>query len=118
MSNNPAKPTTKRQPRGVPKGRQSVDSDVLAINTVLAGIPLSHETLIEHLHTLNDHFGYLRAGHIAALAEVMGLAQIDIYETASFYSHFALPLDGEVPPHAVTLRICDGPACRIGRAHV
>lgn len=116
MSNNHAKPSTKRQPRGVPKGRQTVNDDVLAINTVLANVPLSRETLIEHLHTLNDHFGYLSAGHIAALAQVMGLAQIDVYETASFYSHFALPLDGEVPPHDVTLRICDGPACRMAGA--
>lgn len=116
MSNNHAKPSTKRQPRGVPKGCQTMIDDVLAIKSALANVPLSRETLIEHLHTVNDHFGYLSAGHIAALAQVVGLAQIDVYETASFYSHFALPLDGEGPAHSVTLRICDGPACRMAGA--
>lgn len=116
MSNNHAKSSTRRQPRGMPKGRQCLDDDVLAIKTVLSNISLSREMLIEHLHTLNDHFGYLSTGHIAALAQVMGLAQVDVYETASFYSHFALPQEGEAPPHRVTLRICDGPACRMAGA--
>ena len=95
--------------RTTPKGRQPTDADVTAVQQLLDGADLSRPLLIEHLHTLNDRFGHLSSGHIAALAQAMGLAQIDVYETATFYAHFTVT---DVSP-AKTLRICDGPACRM-----
>ena len=46
------------------------------------------DLLIEHLHLLQDHYGCLHARHLAALAEEMRLALVEVYEVASFYAHF------------------------------
>lgn len=114
--NRPVSIATKNRPRATPKGRHPSDADLKDVRDALAGQPLSRETVIEHLHTLNDRFGHLRAGHIAALGQIMGLAQIDVYETATFYSHFTVIPEGQTPPPAVTLRLCEGPACRMAGA--
>lgn len=106
----------KKRPGRFPKGRQVKTSAITDVRSLLGDGPFSREMLIEYLHTLNDSFGHLSADHIAALAKVMGLAQIDVYETATFYSHFKVLKDGEAPPPALTLRICDGPACRMAGA--
>jgi len=106
----------KHRPRSKPKGRQVKDEAARAVGDLLKEAPLDRASLIEHLHTLNDAFGHLSAQHIAALAQRMGLGQIDVYETATFYSHFKVLKDGERPPPALNLRICNGPACRMAGA--
>jgi len=93
-----------------------VAADREAVADALSGVPLSRTTLLEHLHTLNDQFGHLPAGHIAALAQALGLAQIDVYEPASFYAHFTLVGEDQSPPPPITVRLCDGPACRMAGA--
>lgn len=105
-----------KRPRSRPKGRQPQDADIKAVRDVLGGAALDRGLLIEHLHTLNDAHGFLSVGHLSALAHVMGLAQIDVYETASFYAHFHMPGENDPPPAPLTLRICDGPACRMAGA--
>lgn len=98
------------------KGRQTSSADLQAVRAALTNVPKGRDLLIEHLHTLNDTYGHLSAGHIAALAQVLGLAQIDVYETASFYAHFHIVAEGHQPPPRLTLRICDGPACKMAGA--
>jgi len=105
-----------KRPRSQPKGRQPQDADIKAVRELLGDAPLDRGHLIEHLHTLNDAHGHLSVGHLSALAHVMGLAQIDVYETASFYAHFPMPGENDVAPAPVSLRICDGPACRMAGA--
>lgn len=102
--------------RPYPKGRHPSDGELDEVRALVGDVPKNRDLLIEHLHSLNDHFGHLSAGHIAALAHVLGLAQIDVYETATFYAHFTTLAEGEAPPPALTLRICDGPACRMAGA--
>ena len=104
------------RPRPTPKGRNVNDQAIKNVREALGSKPLSRELLIEYLHTLQDKFGHLSTQHIAALAKTMGLAQIDVYETATFYSHFHVLKDKETPPPALTLRLCDGPACRMAGA--
>jgi len=103
----------KRTGKPFPKGRQASDADINAVRALMGEAPRGRDLLIEHLHTLNDHFGHLSAGHIAALAYLLGLAQVDVYETATFYAHFHIT-DAQATP--ITLRICDGPACRMAGA--
>jgi len=112
----PAQPDQKRRPRAAPKGRQAAPGDVRAVRGVLGDGPLARDLLIEHLHALNDAFGRLSAGHLSALAREMGLAQVEVFETATFYAHF--DVCGADAPDAppVTVRICDGPACRMAGA--
>ena len=113
------KSSKKKRPRRFPKGRQVKESAVSDVRASLGDLgdgPFIREKLIEYLHLLNDAHGHLKADHIAALAKVMGLAQIDVYETATFYSHFKVLKDDEAAPHSLTLRICDGPTCRMAGA--
>jgi NADH:ubiquinone oxidoreductase subunit F (NADH-binding)/NADH:ubiquinone oxidoreductase subunit E len=68
------------------------------------------DLLIENLHLLQDRFGALFRGHLAALAEEMRLSPAEVQEVASFYAHFRLLGDDEAAPKAVVRR-CTGPAC-------
>ena len=57
---------------------------------------------------------------MAALARLMGLAQTEVYEVATFYHHFDVVKenrDGSLPaPAALTVRVCDGLSCEMAGA--
>ena len=74
------------------------------------------DLLIEHLHLLQDRFGCLHARHLAALAEEMRLALVEVYEVASFYAHFDIVMEDEAPPLPLTVRVCDGLSCELAGA--
>ena len=104
-----------RRKRGFqPKGRQA-DPEAVAEVAGLIGEERGRDLLIEHLHTLQDHYGALTPKHLAALAEVMRLALVEVYEVATFYAHFdVLEDDAPIPP--VTVRVCDSIACNLAGA--
>lgn len=99
--------------RHAPKGRQLDDDALSDVKTLLADAPRRKDLLIEHLHKLQDHFGHLSAKHLRALAEEMRMAQSEVYEVATFYAHFDVITDGETPPPAITIRVCDSLACEL-----
>src|SRR5690606_13420966 len=100
-----------RRARQTPKGRQ-VDSEALAeIQALLTDRPRRRDLLIEHLHLIQDRYGHLSAAHLAALAAEMKLALAEVYEVATFYAHFDVVKEGETPPPAVTVRVCDSLSC-------
>jgi NADH:ubiquinone oxidoreductase subunit F (NADH-binding)/NADH:ubiquinone oxidoreductase subunit E len=102
--------TGRRRPPRTPKGRQV---DLVALDEVRALLtdrPRRRDLLIEHLHLIQDHYGHLSAAHLAALAAEMKMAQTEVYEVATFYSHFDVVKDGPPPP-AVTVRVCDSLSC-------
>ncbi|WP_457649414.1 NAD(P)H-dependent oxidoreductase subunit E [Profundibacter sp.] len=102
--------------RHVPKGRQLDDA---AWNEVRALIPsdrLSRDLLIENLHILQDTYGHLSASPLRALAEEMRISQAEVYEVASFYAHFDVVKEGQTPPPALTIRICDSLSCEMAGA--
>src|SRR5438045_364044 len=106
----------KRKTRPIPKGR-AVDATALAqVRQLLGEAPRRRDLLIEHLHKLNDHFGYLPAAHLAALAEEMRLALTEVYEVATFYHHFEVVKEGQVAPPALTVRVCDSISCELAGA--
>ncbi len=84
------------------------------------GVATKHQArrdlLIEYLHLIQDEFHCLQKKHIKALAEVMKLAEVEIYEVATFYDHFLIVADGEEPPHTV-VRVCDSVSCMMAGAH-
>jgi formate dehydrogenase beta subunit len=107
---------TRRRRRAGPKGR-AVDPAALAeLRALLGDAPRRRELLIEHLHQLQDRFGHLGAAHLAALAQELGLAQTEVYEVATFYHHFDVVREGQTPPPALTVRVCDGLPCRMAGA--
>ena len=74
------------------------------------------DRLIEHLHALQDSFGYLSMARLRALASLMNLPMAAIYETATFYAHFDVIHDEQAPPPAITLRVCDSLSCGLAGA--
>jgi formate dehydrogenase len=105
----------RRRPRRTPKGRQ-VDLQALdEVRALLTDRPRRRDLLIEHLHLIQDHYGHLSAPHLAALAAEMKMAQAEVYEVATFYSHFDVVKDGPPPP-AVTVRVCDSLSCAMAGA--
>ena len=103
--------------RGKPKGR-AVDSGALAeIQSLLGDEPRRRDLLIEHLHKIQDNFGHISAAHITALAREMKLAMTEVFEVASFYHHFDIIKEGDTPPPALTVRVCDSLSCELGGAN-
>ena len=103
-------PEGRRRPRRTPKGRQVDPQAREEVQALLTDRPRRRDLLIEHLHLIQDHYGHISAPHLAALAFEMKLAQTEVYEVATFYSHFDVVKDGPPPP-AVTVRVCDSLSC-------
>lgn len=105
----------KRQ--GKPKGRL-VDPQARAeVVALLGDASLAPDMLIEHLHKIQDKYGHIAASHLAALADVMKLAQTEVYEVATFYHHFDVIKEGETPPPPLTVRVCESVTCAMFGAH-
>src|SRR5687768_10157070 len=102
-----------RKARPILKGR-AVDPKALAeVQALLGDESRQRDLLIEHLHKINDRHGHLSAAHLAALAQEMQLALTEVYEVATFYHHFDVVKEGETPPPALTVRVCDSIACEL-----
>jgi formate dehydrogenase len=99
------------------KGR-GVDPKARAeMRALLGKEPRRRDLLIEHLHKVQDRYGHLTAAHLAALAEEMRLSQTEVYEVATFYHHFDVVKEGETPPPALTVRVCDSLSCELSGSH-
>jgi len=103
-------PEGRRRPRQTPKGRQVDPRALDEVQALLIDRPRRRDLLIEHLHLIQDRYGHLAAPHLAALAHEMKLPLAEVYEVATFYSHFDVVKDGPPPP-AVTVRVCDSLSC-------
>lgn len=101
--------------RGTPKGRQLDDAAFEAVSA-LVGEATAADLLIENLHKIQDTYGHISAANLRALAEVMNLAQAEVYEVATFYAHFDVVKEGETPPPALTIRVCDSLSCELAGA--
>jgi formate dehydrogenase beta subunit len=109
-------PGSGRRGRDMPKGRQ-VDPEALAeVQALLDGRSRQRDLLIEHLHLLQDNYHCLHARHLAALAQEMKLALVEVYEVASFYAHFDIVMDDEPAPPPLTVRVCDSLSCELAGA--
>jgi formate dehydrogenase len=104
------------RPRRTPKGRQVDPVALDEVRALLGERPRRRDLLIEHLHLIQDRYGHLSAAHLAALAQEMKLALAEVYEVATFYAHFDVVKEGETPPPAVTVRVCDSLSCAMAGA--
>ena len=59
----------RNRPRKTPKGRQVDPTALDEVRALLADRPRRRDLLIEYLHLIQDRYGYLSAGHLAALAQ-------------------------------------------------
>jgi len=101
----------RRRPLRTPKGRQVDPVALEEVRALLTDRPRRRDLLIEHLHLIQDHYHHLSAAHLTALAAEMKMALAEVYEVATFYSHFDVVKEGEVAPAAVTVRVCDSISC-------
>ena len=109
-----SKPTGRdgrRRPARTPKGRQVDPQALVEVRGLLTDRPRRRDLLIEHLHLIQDQYGYLSAGHLAALASEMKMALTEVYEVATFYAHFDVVKEGELPPPPITVRVCNSLSC-------
>ena len=102
--------------RKTPKGRHYTDAALADIHELLGDRPRRRDLLIEFMHLVQDRFGHLSADHLAALAHEMRLSQAEVQEVASFYAHFDIVKEGETPPPALTIRVCDSLSCELAGA--
>ncbi|HEY0748463.1 MAG TPA: NADH-ubiquinone oxidoreductase-F iron-sulfur binding region domain-containing protein [Steroidobacteraceae bacterium] len=111
---------TKKRKRQAPRGRQVLPQALAEVEALVGPGPYRHDLLIEYLHLINDRYRQLGAPHLAALARLLGLAQTEVYEVATFYHHFDVVkenADGSLPvPPALTVRVCDGLSCELAGA--
>src|ERR1700726_1394517 len=108
--------TGRRRPARTPKGRQVDPQAAADIEALLTDRPRRRDLLIEHLHLIQDHYGHLSAAHLAALAQEMKLSLTEVYEVATFYSHFDVVKEGAPAPPPVTVRVCDSLSCALAGA--
>ncbi|MEX0310670.1 MAG: NAD(P)H-dependent oxidoreductase subunit E [Tateyamaria sp.] len=99
-----------------PKGRALEDQAWDDVRTLLGDRPRRRDLLIEFLHLIQDAYGHLSAAHLRALAEEMRLSMAEVYEVATFYAHFDVVKEGETPPPALTIRVCDSLSCELAGA--
>jgi formate dehydrogenase len=99
-----------------PKGVSSTIWHGPKCKELLGQRPRRRDLLIEFLHLIQDAYGHLSAAHLRALAEEMRLSQAEIYEVATFYAHFDVVKEGETPPPALTVRVCDSLSCELAGA--
>lgn len=102
--------------RGGARGRQLDSLAFAELERLLGDAAQTRDQLIEHLHTLQDHFGHLTERHLRALAQWMNLPMAAVFETASFYAHFRIVRDGDPAPPPLTIRVCDSLSCQLAGA--
>jgi formate dehydrogenase len=102
--------------RKTTKGRQVTDAAWDDVCRLLGDRPRDRDLLIEFLHLVQDDYGHLSAAHLRALAEEMRISQAEVYEVATFYAHFDVVKEGETPPPALTIRVCDSLSCELAGA--
>ena len=93
-------------------------SDTLAeyqilLEKILSPLDLRHDLLIEHLHKIQDYFGFLSEKNLSLLAKILKLSKVEVYEVASFYAHFDIVKEGDIPPPKTTIRVCNSLSCQI-----
>ena len=101
----------RRRPPRTPKGRQVDPVALEEVRALLTDRPRRRDLLIEHLHLIQDRYNHISAPHLAALAFEMKMALAEVYEVATFYSHFDVVKEGEDAPPAITVRVCDSISC-------
>ncbi|MBZ9889135.1 NAD(P)H-dependent oxidoreductase subunit E [Mesorhizobium sp. BR1-1-3] len=105
----------RRRDRG-PKGRPLDDAALAEVQALLGARQRRRDLLIEFFHLIQDRYGCLSARHLRALAQDMRLSQAEVYEVATFYDHFDVVKEGEMPPAPLTIRVCDSVSCMLAGA--
>jgi formate dehydrogenase beta subunit len=102
-----------RKARYERKGRQVEPFAAREIAALLGDRSRQKDLLIEHLHLIQDTYGFLSAAHLTALADEMRMALAEVYEVATFYHNFEVVTDENATPAVLTLKVCDSLSCEM-----
>ena len=116
MEGGAARKRRDSEPRGRTKGRLVEPRALAEVQALLGHEPRRRDLLIEHLHKIQDRYGFISAAHLVALAREMHLAPAEVYEAATFYHHFDVVKEGATPPPRLTVRVCDSLSCELAGA--
>ena len=87
---------------------------VLEVRSLLEGLAPGEGDMLEALHRIQHHYGYIPKHAIPAVAQHLRLTPARVYGAVTFYSEFR-----ETPPPETLVSWCSGPACFIsGGEHV
>ena len=92
---------------------ETITKDQILLEKILSPLDLRRDLLIEHLHKIQDYFGFLSEKNLALLAKILKLSKVEVYEVASFYAHFDIVKEGDIPPPKTTIRVCNSLSCQI-----
>ncbi len=81
---------------------------ILEVQGLLEGLAPGEGDLLEAMHRIQHHYGYVPKAAIPALARHLRLTEARVYGALTFYSEFR-----ETPPAETTVSWCSGPACYI-----
>ena len=87
--------------------------DLDFLEGLLHPIRLRRDLLIEHLHIIQDHYGFLSEKNLTLLSKLLKISKVEVYEVASFYAHFDIVKNDEVPPPNMTIRVCNSLSCEL-----
>ena len=115
----PGKDTGNDTKKGVDKTFKFLPENTARIPDILDRYPAGrHESAVMPLLTLAQRQigGWLTRAAMDRVAEILGMAPIRVYEVATFYAHFDVVKEGETPPPALTIRVCDSLSCELAGA--
>ncbi len=106
---------TTRRGRRRERGRAVDPAALDRVATLVCETP-KRDRLIEYLHRIQDAAGHLSSADLVALARLMKISPVEVYEVATFYHHFDVVRDAETPPPPLTVRVCDSVSCELAGA--
>ena len=80
----------------------------LEVRHLLEGLVPGHGDLLDALHRIQHHYGYIPQAAIPAVAQHFRIPEARVFGAVTFYSEFR-----ETPPPETTISWCSGPACFI-----
>ncbi len=110
------KDSRKKKQKYSSRGRRADSQSLQTLKQLLGEQPLQRELLIEYLHKIQDEFKHLSASHLTALADLLKISIVEVFEVASFYHHFDVVDENTKAPAELTIRVCDSISCQMNGA--
>lgn len=95
-----------------PQVQPQEEADLSLMKPLLTKYGQKPGSLIPLLQGTQELYGYLPNGSFAAISEVTGVAEADIYGVATFYAQFRLN-----PVGKNIIKVCHGTACHVQDAN-
>jgi NADH-quinone oxidoreductase subunit E len=89
-------------------GAAKVTEATLEVRHLLEGLLPGEGDLLEALHRIQHHYGYIPRAAIPGVAQHLRLPESRVYGAVTFYSEFRT-----TPPPETLISWCSGPACYI-----